>query len=77
MKFRHDSDEMVCGEVVPGEESERFAAYGGIVCMRVKGHSGPPIGMVRDAAIADGRCAWCRRPLDEPHRDDCDREETP
>lgn len=72
VKFRRDSDEEVCGERVPGEGS-RYAKYGGIACMRRYLHAGEHVGMCRDAAIADGVCGWCRRPLTESCRTDCDR----
>jgi hypothetical protein len=72
MKFRPDSDEHACGERVPGELSDKYADLGGIACMRIEGHEGEHIGMVRDAAIADGVEFCCRIPLGATvHRDDC------
>ncbi len=76
VKFRHDSDEEVCGVRVPGEESDRFEKYGGIACMRRYSHDGEHVGMMRDAALADGVCGWCREALTSPHRADCDKAAT-
>lgn len=70
MRFRKDSDEEVCGEVVPGSDRGP-AEYGGLACLRTRGHAGECVSMMRDAARADQRCVHCRAPLAEPHRREC------
>ena len=43
----------VCGEVVPGEDSERYAEHGGLACLRRKGHEGEHVAMACEAQAAD------------------------
>lgn len=65
MKFRHGSDEEMCG-------ASCEHAYGyACACTRRKGHVGDHIAVLRDAADADGVCYACRAPTHEPHREDC------
>lgn len=71
MKFRPDSDEEACSDIIPGSDKGRWAGMGGIACLRRFGHPGEHIGMQADAAKADGVCRHCRSLLEEDHRPDC------
>ena len=73
VKFRHGSKEEICGEVVSGCLSRKYAKYGGIACLRTKGHRGRHMGRMDLAAKADGVCAWCRQPLTMSHELTCDK----
>lgn len=73
MKFRKDRPEKTCGKVVPGPESEHFAEYGGIICLRLTGHAGKCIMSMGAAAKADGYCWTCRSRIDEPHEEGCEK----
>lgn len=71
VKFRPDTAEEICGEVIPGSDKGKWAHYGGISCLRRYGHPGTHIAMAGDAARADGVCHRCRSLLEEEHRPDC------
>lgn len=63
----------MCGEAVPGPESERYAEYGGIACSRSAGHSAEHIARMDRAAQADGARGCCRVPIEVPHHAMCVR----
>lgn len=48
-----------CQAIVPRTKIKKWSRYGGMVCMRRKGHSGRHIGVARAALIADGFCPSC------------------
>ena len=61
MKFNRDHPDEMCGGTVepPAHHSGRHGPYG---CLRVMGHEGEHVAMVRGAELADGVCFYCRRP---------------
>lgn len=72
VKFRKDTDEETCGEVIPGSDKDpKYADHGGLACMRTADHDGEHISLLCDAAAADGVCHGCRLPMPGRHRVDC------
>lgn len=72
MKYNSHSDEEMCGYAILGLFDGKYDAdYGGMACMRTKGHPPPHEATARTAGELDGVHFCCRTPLASHHEPWC------